>query len=755
MGPRGCSFLPGKLFPAVALIGGFLPIVFLFWSLPLGGQTTATAPAPDPLQRHYDAARTYGLSGDQERAAVEYKAFLAEALHRMGNGQATAGEFKAATALYEEALSFAPVDRGLLLDQASVYLQEGKLTEAKSFAERAASSGPPEAKTEYVLGRIFHGLGDYAVAKEHLEKAVGATPTLEIGMALGATYLKLHDLDKARLLFDEMLAGLGDTPQLRLLISRAYRDDEYWDQAIDELKKAAAEHPKAIQLHYFIGLAYMGRDNDAGIPEAIPEFRAELENNPKDYRSHYFLGYSLLKQHDLKGAEAELTKAAALDTQNPDPWVYLGQLYAGDNRNKDAEAALRKAIALTKEGSTDSAVPERAHYILARILLDTGRREEGLKELAFFGESRKKGLQTQITRQQGIPDAPDLNEAGKPREESASSTEDRKNAQVYIDQLKPAIADAYNNLGVGAAGRQEFAGAVLNFQKAAKWNPMLETVDRNLGMAAFYGGQYQEAIAPLERQLQRHPDDTRARAALGLSYFSLDNYGKTLETLQRIPAEVNGDEGLSSAYLLSLVKTGKYDEGMERLKILETTNPESADVHLLLGEAYAEQKIFATAIEEFRRALAIDSTAGRAHFLLGLALIHQGSLGEAVPELRTALQLNPEDVSAKYHLAFALLQTQQKEEAQKLLLQVIQQDAHHADAYYQLGKLQLEDGESKQAIANLETASKLSPESEYMHYQLAMAYRRDSRTQDAEREMKLYETLKDHRRGSHEQSQPN
>jgi hypothetical protein len=51
------------------------------------------------------------------------------------------------------------------------------------------------------------------------------------------------------------------------------------------------------------------------------------------------------------------------------------------------------------------------------------------------------------------------------------------------------------------------------------------------------------------------------------------------------------------------------------------------------------------------------------------------------------------------------------------------------------------------AISNLEAGSKLSPESDYIHYQLAMAYRRDARVSDADRELKLYQDLKDRHRG--------
>jgi tetratricopeptide (TPR) repeat protein len=109
----------------------------------------------------------------------------------------------------------------------------------------------------------------------------------------------------------------------------------------------------------------------------------------------------------------------------------------------------------------------------------------------------------------------------------------------------------------------------------------------------------------------------------------------------------------------------------------------------------------------------------------------------------------------KYDLALALLQTQQKDEAVPLFQQVIQQDPKYADAYYQLGKLELESGDTKQSISNLETAANLSPNSDYIHYQLSLAYGRDSRSDEAKREMETYQALKTQRRGDHEQPRSN
>jgi tetratricopeptide (TPR) repeat protein len=251
--------------------------------------------------------------------------------------------------------------------------------------------------------------------------------------------------------------------------------------------------------------------------------------------------------------------------------------------------------------------------------------------------------------------------------------------------------------------------------------------------------------------LQRDPNDERVRAALALSYFSAQNYEGVVETLRPIQKDVAADPGTGTAYGVSLIKTGQYEQGMALLNSLEQANPNLSDVHAAMGETYADQGIYGKAVEEFRRAIALDKSQTRTKYLLGVALIRDGKPADAVPELRAALASNPQDVATKYHLALALLQSEQKDEARSLLTQVVQQDRRYADAYYQLGKLELEGGDAKEAISDLEAAAALSPRSDYIHYQLSLAYGREARADDAQREMQLYQALKTERRGDHEQ----
>lgn len=728
---------------------------------PPSGPSTPFAPASkapsaeEVLQRHYDAARTYQLGGDNQQSAREYNAFLAGALRACARAYASTRDYDRATSLFEDALSLVPGDAETRLAYAEMYVQQEKWGDAAQQTDQVLKLDPGNSSAHALLGRILYTQDKFKEAREHLEAAASVTPTFDTGYFLGITYLKLEDLPRARLVFDDMVRGFGDTARLHIVLGLAYRQVRLYDQAAQELAKAIAKDPKLGEAHYFLALAYLGRDSDAGFPAALPELETAVRLNPDDARSHYLLGYIAMKQHDYKRAEAELLRNAALDPRNPDAYVLLGQIYSESGRDADAEKAILKAISLTEDPSRNNYQIRGSHYVLGRILLRTGRAAEAEKQMRIAKDLADRSNQARTADSAANGKLSDLAELSKkddmalPSAAPAAETtpEERKKVEAFVDQLKPAIADAYNNLGVIMAGEKDFEAALRFFRKTGQWSPTLQTLDRNWGMAAFYANEYQQAIDPLDRHLSSHPDDARARAALGLSLFMQQDFRNTRATLAPIQSEVDGDPGLSYAYAVSMLKTGEYNEGIRRLKALDQGGGNSAEIHMLLGEAYADQQEYDNALQEYRKSLAIEPNHGQTHYLAGLALIRQGKPKEAVDELRAALKLEPGEVPAKYHLAFALAQTQQKQEAQSLLQQVIQQDASYADAYYELSKLQLDAGDTKGAIANLETGIKAKPDAEYMHYQLAMAYRREARTEDADREIKLYQALKNRQRG--------
>jgi len=127
-------------------------------------QTIPQTPEND-LQQRYNAARAYVTTGDQERAAAEFRSFLAQGFHVLANAEADVGDFEAAQKFFTESLSFVPKDTAVLLDRAAAYLAERKLSQAKMAAARAIELEPENLQATRVLVRILFQQNDFAEAR--------------------------------------------------------------------------------------------------------------------------------------------------------------------------------------------------------------------------------------------------------------------------------------------------------------------------------------------------------------------------------------------------------------------------------------------------------------------------------------------------------------------------------------------------------------------------------------------------------------
>lgn len=687
-----------------------------------GQAAKRAAGSQNTLQRDYQQAQSYQAAGKLQAAAVEYRLFVGEALHRIALGQTNIGNVAKALPLFEEGQNLVPSDMDLRVDYAEACRRAGDLQKAKSLAQDVVNAEPENAGAHLTLGRVLSEQGQHQPAIEQFEAAVGLHPDLEDTFALGNEYLRAKEEPKAAGVFSKILKAAEDSSAIQLRIATAYAERGYPDQAIAQLKKLIAKDPKYPGAHYSLGAAYLVGASDAMYPQAAEQFREELALNPNDYLSRYQLGHIELSQHKLSEAETDLKRAAELDPANPDAFLELGQLYTETNRAEQAAAALRKSISLTTDVTRNHYQVQRAHYMLARLLLESGHEAEGKTEMQISQELlRKSVLQNQgRSVDAGAGDASGPASAGvaaavqatpagtrPPSGMPPASPEDAEQVAKFEKQIAPAIADSYNNLGAIAAGSNSLPEALDYFEKAYAWNPSLSGLDYNWGKAAFTAGQFDEAIGPLGRYVQAHPQDSWARSALGTSEFMLRDYAGVVKTAHPIEGKMGTNVSLEYMYGVSLIRTGESDRGVAELKAVEAKNATFAPAHEALGEAFASSKNFKDAAGEFRR----------------------------------VTELSPDDFGAKYNLALALIELQENAEAQTILTDLAKtwRDPH---VFYTLGKLQFDRGDVPGAIVNLQKAVALSPNSGPIHRELAEAYRRAARVDDANREMKLYESLK-------------
>jgi tetratricopeptide (TPR) repeat protein len=586
-------------------------LLHLLVYLALSAAVCGAAPASS-MQQHYDSAYRFQSAGNLTRAAVEYKLFLADALHRLANGRANTGEYAKAIPLYEEALKLSPGDSELQLDYAGAAFDAKDLKKTKALAQSAldsshgSASKSQTAKAHLMLGRALMQMAQYPEAITQFKAAVALDPRFENTYALGMAYLALPDKASAAAVFAKIAAGSGDTADIHMEFGRAYGESSYPDEAIEEFKKALAKNNKLPFAHYSLGAAYLNRSGDSAFPIAEVEFRKELAIRPDDAFSYPQLGRIAMSRHDYKEAEFDLKRAAALAPGNPDNFLLLGRLYTDMNRPADAIVALRKAIATTTDPSRNHYSIQLVHYRLGRLLMQSGDAEGAKAEMKI---SQDLLLESKNHDESRMSHKVDIEAPLRQTRVAAPVDVDAEKTFEY--QAASMMAGSYSNLGLIAAVGKEYAEACAHFEQAAQWKPALEGLDTNWGKAAFAGRQYAQALPPLGRALRAHPEDVQVRSMLGVSQYRTHDSVNALQTFEPIQSQAENIPALASV------------------------------LHGARGEKFA--------------------SAGN----------HQ----QAVDELRAALKLNPADLEAKHALALSLIALGQKAEADTLLAEVAAAEA--------------------------------------------------------------------------------
>lgn len=674
LGPDTIS--PFVMFARSKLRGAYL-VVLLISAAPLYGQTGDKEPVRGgQLQQHLADAQELLQAGKLNEAAEQYRAFLADALSELAVGYSVAHDYTHAAPLFDEALTLEPHSPSLLLEYAQTALMLGDLAHAETLATEFIQKYPDDheklAQAHHVLGRTLLKLSRYQEARKELEAAVALEPTFPNGYDLAVACLDQEDEKCAAQIFSEMEKSFGDTPEIHIAFGRVYGNSDFQPQAFEEFNRALAENPRVPGAHYFIAATLLSTGgSEEQVGKAEVELKKELAISPNDSRVYALLGQFAFIQKNYAEAEKYLKKSVALDPQTPDAFLYLGQIYSLSNRSAEAEAAFRQCIRLTTDVSRNKYQVQKAHFLLGRILIENGQQSAGAAEMKAAQELASKALAQDRNDVAGLMNA--SGPAGTPTPAGASATSDDatvdplalRKVEARREQVAPAVADSYNNMGSMAASNSDYSNAVRYFERANAWNPSLEGLDYNWGRAAFAGSQYADAITPLSRYVKLHPDDPGARSVFAISLFMTGDYRGCMEVLQPLIGKPDLAPQLQYDYAESMVRTGQVGLGTERLEALEKLHPEIPEVHRSLGEVLEDQGAKQRALEEFRVAIQLAPGDANAHYDLGKTELASGDTAAAIPELETAVRLLPDNEKFHEQLADAYTAAVRPTDAQK------------------------------------------------------------------------------------------
>src|SRR5579863_639482 len=260
--------------------------------------------------------------------------------------------------------------------------------------------------------------------------------------------------------------------------------------------------------------------------------------------------------------------------------------------------------------------------------------------------------------------------------------------------------------------KRNYTGAEGLLAEEAKKNPKSQPLLLVLANVLFLDGKQLNSTLVLKKAELLGPLDERDRFLLALSYVAINRKNLAIPELEKL-AQSNPSNA-------------QYPYWLSRLAYRKT------DLQLAL--TYAE------------KAVRLDAAFMKAYDQLGLCYAGLNQTEEAIRAYTKAIRLNQEQALhwpwPSMNLGTLLLRLERLDEAESHLRDSLSIDPRFPTAHLRLGQVLEKKERYEEALAELEQAAKLDPTYPEPHYALGRIYRKRRDFKAAERELGVFQDLR-------------
>lgn len=256
-----------------------------------------------------------------------------------------------------------------------------------------------------------------------------------------------------------------------------------------------------------------------------------------------------------------------------------------------------------------------------------------------------------------------------------------------------------------------------------------------LALAQLSQGELQalrRTVAVESAAVEAKPDDTDALYRLGLAWLTMGEPKKAIAPLEALVRE--DAEALDGKLLLvrAYRGVGDPDKAAKLLDQALLSFPDEVSLHAARAHLARSLDDNATAIAEYRKAVALAPGDAELHFNLGEAIhAHQKNVDEAIAEYRKALELDAGLTPARVNLGKALAEKGLFGEAKALLSAATKDTLADAEVHYNLGVILMAEGAVGAAATEFQRALAIDPKHAQAMNNLGVAHDAAAHTKQA------------------------
>src|SRR5258706_321582 len=313
------------------------------------------------------------------------------------------------------------------------------------------------------------------------------------------------------------------------------------------------------------------------------------------------------------------------------------------------------------------------------------------------------------------------------------------------------LAEGYRAVGRVYAAQQKHRQAIAALESAALYQPTSETLS-DLAIAYFDAGLFDKALEPLHKAIALNPQNPVAHAMLGKTYFALREYEKAAAELKLALDFGSNDFDISFTLAIAYLQQRQFSEARQIFDWMLQHLGDRPELHVVIGRAFRVAGRLPEAIDEFKKAIALNPSLARVHDNLALAyLMNEGAsrLPDAEREFKTELASNPDEYFANYYLGIVYIFQRKWDLATAVLKNASRVQPDNPDPYFQLGQAYQELAQHDRAIEALRKSIALNPDLAHnkfqvttAHYRLAQSLLKVGQAEAGQKELRLASDLK-------------